>query len=193
MTTAGLLLDVWLAPGWPLDQDSRPSRSWNKQAQIAAVDGLSGGFQDTGEATAFGCVLPVESAHEGDIRIEENARDVASRCSRLHTWGSAMTHPPHVRMIVPGGGIALVGSGWISSRPAILLPVRALCKLRRRLFLTELVALHDASHCVLCPAAPCSRPRGVMGRLRQGAVRRTGGGARLPRATPTGWGSRTAA
>jgi hypothetical protein len=62
----------------------------------------------------------------------------------LHTWGSAMTHHPHVHMIVPGGGIALDGSRWISSRPAFLLPVRVLGKLFRRLFLTRLIALHDA-------------------------------------------------
>ncbi len=62
----------------------------------------------------------------------------------LHTWGSAMTHHPHVHMIVPGGGIAPDGSRWISSRPAFLLPVRVLGKLFRRLFLTRLVALHEA-------------------------------------------------
>ena len=44
----------------------------------------------------------------------------------LHTWGSAMTHHPHVHMIVPGGGIAPDGSQWFSSRPAFLLPVRVL-------------------------------------------------------------------
>jgi hypothetical protein len=62
----------------------------------------------------------------------------------LHTWGSALTHHPHVHMIVPGGGIAPDGSRWISSRPAFLLPVRVLGKLFRRLFLTQLVALHHA-------------------------------------------------
>jgi hypothetical protein len=62
----------------------------------------------------------------------------------LHTWGSAMTHHPHVHMIVPGGGIAPDGRRWISSWPAFLLPVRVLGKLFRRLFLTRLVALHDA-------------------------------------------------
>ena len=62
----------------------------------------------------------------------------------LHTWGSAMTHHPHVHMIVPGGGIANDGSRWISSRPAFLLPVRVLGRLFRRLFLTQLLALHDA-------------------------------------------------
>ena len=62
----------------------------------------------------------------------------------LHTWGSAMTHHPHIHMIVPGGGIARDGSRWISSRPAFLLPVRVLGKLFRRLFLAGLLALHGA-------------------------------------------------
>jgi hypothetical protein len=62
----------------------------------------------------------------------------------LHTWGSALTYHPHVHMIVPGGGIALDGERWVSSRPAFLLPVRVLGALFRRLFLTRLLALHDA-------------------------------------------------
>ena len=62
----------------------------------------------------------------------------------LHTWGSAMTHHPHVHMIVPGGGFAPDARRWVSSRPAFLLPVRVLGKLFRRLFLTRLIALHDA-------------------------------------------------
>jgi hypothetical protein len=62
----------------------------------------------------------------------------------LHTWGSALTHHPHVHMIVPGGGISPDGQRWVSSRPAFLLPVRVLGKLFRRLFLTRLVELFDA-------------------------------------------------
>lgn len=62
----------------------------------------------------------------------------------LHTWGSALTHHPHIHMIVPGGGISLDGERWISARPAFLLPVRVLGALFRRLFLTRLVALYDA-------------------------------------------------
>jgi hypothetical protein len=60
----------------------------------------------------------------------------------LHTWGSAMTHHPHIHMIVPGGGISLDGERWVSTRPAFLLPVRVLGKLFRRLFLTNLQQLH---------------------------------------------------
>jgi hypothetical protein len=62
----------------------------------------------------------------------------------LHTWGSAMTHHPHIHMIVPGGGLSSDGTRWVSSRPAFLLPVRVLGKLFRRLFLTRLAALHEA-------------------------------------------------
>jgi hypothetical protein len=62
----------------------------------------------------------------------------------LNTWGSAMTHHPHIHMLVPGGGISLDGERWISSRPAFLLPVRVLSKLFRRLFLTRLHELHTA-------------------------------------------------
>jgi hypothetical protein len=62
----------------------------------------------------------------------------------LHTWGSALTHHPHIHMIVPGGGISLDGTRWVSSRPAFLLPVRVLSKLFRRLFLTRLLELHTA-------------------------------------------------
>jgi Putative transposase/Transposase zinc-binding domain len=62
----------------------------------------------------------------------------------LHTWGSAMTHHPHVHMIVPGGGISADGQRWIASRPAFLLPVRVLGALFRRLFMARLTALYDA-------------------------------------------------
>ena len=58
--------------------------------------------------------------------------------SVLHTWGSAMTHHPHVHMIVPGGGLSVDGGRWISCKPHFLLPVRVLSKLFRRLMLENL-------------------------------------------------------
>ena len=64
--------------------------------------------------------------------------------SVLHTWGSAMTHHPHVHMIVPGGGISLDGKSWISCRPGFFLPVRVLSRLFRRLFLEAFSAAHAA-------------------------------------------------
>ena len=64
--------------------------------------------------------------------------------SVLHTWGSALTHHPHVHMIVPGGGISLDGNSWVSCRPGFFLPVRVLSRLFRRLFLEKLAAAHRA-------------------------------------------------
>ena len=64
--------------------------------------------------------------------------------SVLHTWGSALTHHPHVHMIVPGGGISPDGQRWVSCRPGFFLPVRVLSRLFRRLFLEKLVAAHQA-------------------------------------------------
>jgi hypothetical protein len=60
----------------------------------------------------------------------------------LHTWGSTMTHHPHVHMIVPGGGIVLDGRRWRSCRPRFLLPVQVLSQLFRRLLLQKLRAAH---------------------------------------------------
>ena len=74
-------------------------------------------------------------------RLPEQGRDLRPSCSRprpetmlkiaadpkhlgasigfiavLHTWGSAMTHHPHVHMIVPGGGLSPDGGRWIACR-----------------------------------------------------------------------------
>ena len=91
--------------------------------------------------------LLFHAASETMLTIAADPRHLGARIgitAVLHTWGSALTHHPHVHMIVPGGGIALDGQRWIASRPAFLLPVRVLGKLFRRLFLTGLIALHDA-------------------------------------------------
>jgi hypothetical protein len=62
----------------------------------------------------------------------------------LHTWGSAMTHHPHVHGIVPGGGLSLDGERWVACRPGFFLPVRVLSRLFRRLFLEKLSDAHRA-------------------------------------------------
>ena len=56
----------------------------------------------------------------------------------LHTWGSAMTHHPHVHGIVTGGGLSIDGEQWIRCKPGFFLPVRVLSRLYRRLFLEKL-------------------------------------------------------
>ena len=63
----------------------------------------------------------------------------------LHTWGSAMTHHPHVHGIVPGGGLSIDGEQWIACRPGFFLPVRVLSRLFRRLFLEQLIQAYQAN------------------------------------------------
>lgn len=62
----------------------------------------------------------------------------------LHTWGSAMTHHPHVHGIVPGGGLSPNGERWVACRQGFFLPVRVLSRLFRRRFIEELEKLHRA-------------------------------------------------
>jgi hypothetical protein len=60
----------------------------------------------------------------------------------LHTWGSALTHHPHVHGIVPGGGLALDAERWIPCKRGFFLPVRVLSRFFRRRFLEELAQAH---------------------------------------------------
>ena len=62
----------------------------------------------------------------------------------LHTWGSALTHHPHVHGIVPGGGLSPDAERWVACRPGFFLPVRVLSRLFRRRFLEELAKAHHA-------------------------------------------------
>jgi hypothetical protein len=64
--------------------------------------------------------------------------------SVLHSWGSALTHHPHIHMIVPGGGLSPDGTRWVACRPGFFLPVKVLSRLFRRLFLEGLEMLHRA-------------------------------------------------
>ncbi len=91
--------------------------------------------------------LLFRASSETMLTIAADPRHLGARIgitAVLHTWGSALTHHPHIHMIVPGGGISLDGTRWVSSQPAFLLPVHVLGKLFRRLFLTGLTALHAA-------------------------------------------------
>ena len=72
----------------------------------------------------------------------------------LHTWGSAMTHHPHLHCIVPGGGLTPRGR-WQPCKRGFFLPVRVFSRLFRRLFLEQLTQLHSelAFHGDLAPLA----------------------------------------
>ncbi len=86
--------------------------------------------------------LLFKAAAETLITIAADPKHLGARIGLtavLHTWGSALTHHPHVHIIVPGGGISPDGQRWISCRPGFFLPVRVLSRLFRRLFLEKLV------------------------------------------------------
>jgi len=92
--------------------------------------------------------LLLKTSAETLITIAADPKHLGARVgitSVLHTWGSAMSHHPHVHMIVPGGGISLDGERWVACRSGFFLPVRVLSRLFRRLFLERLLAAHQAS------------------------------------------------
>jgi hypothetical protein len=88
-----------------------------------------------------------KAAAETLITIAADPKHLGARIgltSVLHTWGSALTHHPHVHCIVPGGGLSPDGAHWLSCRPGFFLPVRVLSRLFRRLVLDQLAAAHAA-------------------------------------------------
>ena len=88
-----------------------------------------------------------KASAEATLTIAATKRHLGARVgitSVLHTWGSAMTHHPHVHMIVPGGGLSGDGSKWITCRPNFFLPVRVLSRLFRRRAIEMLIAAHAA-------------------------------------------------
>jgi hypothetical protein len=91
--------------------------------------------------------LLFRTAAETLLTIAADPRHLGARIGAtavLHSWGSAMTHHPHVHMIVPSGGISLDGTRWVRCKPGFLLPVRVLSRLFRRLFLAALADAHAA-------------------------------------------------
>jgi hypothetical protein len=99
------------------------------------------------KAAIYGLLF--KAAAEATLTIAADPKRLGARIgitAVLHSWGSAMTHHPHVHMIVPGGGISLDDTHWVSCRPGFFLPVRVLSRLFRRLFLSNLLAAHQARH-----------------------------------------------
>jgi hypothetical protein len=91
--------------------------------------------------------LLFKASSETLITIAADPKHLGARVgalSVLHTWGSALTHHPHVHMIAPGGGLSLDSQRWVACRPGFFLPVRVLSRLFRRLFLEKLLAAFDA-------------------------------------------------
>ena len=92
------------------------------------------------------CDLLFKASAETLTTIAVDPKHLGARigmASVLHIWGSAMTHHPHVHIIIPGGGLDDKGER-VSCRRGFFLPVRILSRLFRRLFLQGLATLHRA-------------------------------------------------
>jgi hypothetical protein len=93
------------------------------------------------------CDILFKASADATITIAADPKHLGARIgitSVLHSWGSAMTHHPHLHMIIPGGGLSQNGTRWIACRANFFLAVRVLSRLFRRLFLAMLVAAHGA-------------------------------------------------
>ena len=97
------------------------------------------------KAVVYGMLFDVAAQTLGTIAAD--TRHLGAQVGAtlvLHTWGSALTHHPHVHGIVPGGGLSLDGTRWVSCKPGFFLPVRVLSRLFRRRFVEELQQAHRA-------------------------------------------------
>jgi Putative transposase/Transposase zinc-binding domain len=95
--------------------------------------------------------LLFKAAAETLVTIAADPKHLGARIGLtavLHTWGSALTHHPHVHVIVPGGGLSADGQRWIACRPRFFLPVKVLSRLFRRRFLERLAHAHAAGRLV---------------------------------------------
>jgi hypothetical protein len=89
----------------------------------------------------------MKAAAETTLAIAADPKRLGARIgitAVLHTWGSAMTHHPHVHMIVPGGGLSFDGTQWVSSRSDFLVHVKVLARLFRGKMLAMLMEAHGA-------------------------------------------------
>jgi len=95
--------------------------------------------------------LLFKAAAETTLTIAADPKHLGARIgitAVLHTWGSALTHHPHLHMIVPAGGLSDDRARWIACRPTFFLPVRVLSRLFRRLFLKMLAVAYAAGRLV---------------------------------------------
>ena len=89
--------------------------------------------------------LLMQTAADATLTIAADPKRLGAKIgvtALLHTWGSALTHHPHVHMLVPGGGISTDGQRWVSSRSNFLVHVKVLSRLFRGRMLARLVEAH---------------------------------------------------
>jgi len=82
--------------------------------------------------------LLFRAAAETLLELAADPRHLGARIGLLmvlHTWGQLMNPHAHVHMVVPGGGLSLDGTRWVSCRDGFFLPVEVIGSLFRGKFL----------------------------------------------------------
>ena len=157
------------------------------------------------KAVIYGLLFDV--AAETLLRIAADPKHLGARIGVtlvLHTWGSALTHHPHVHGIVPGGGLSADGERWIGGGQVSSCP----CACCHGCFgaassksLTTFIALGGCSSSASTPRSPRRAPSPAGSRRCDSASGSSMPSARLLaprrcwltcRATPTAWPSPTA-
>ena len=67
----------------------------------------------------------------------------------LHTWGQKLDFHPHLHCVVPGGGISLDGTRWVSCPRGFFMPVKLLSRKFRGKFLALLKEAHGRGELTL--------------------------------------------
>jgi hypothetical protein len=83
----------------------------------------------------------IRSAADSILKLAVDPRYVGSRVgvmAVLHTWGSNLSYHPHVHCLVTGGGLSPDGQIWMPARDNYLVPVKALSRLFRGIFLDRI-------------------------------------------------------
>ena len=97
------------------------------------------GFTRLHQQDVYG--LLIKSAADSIIKLAADPRYVGCRVgvmAVLHTWGSNLSYHPHVHCLVTGGGLSPDGQAWMPARDNYLVPVKALSRLFRGIFLDRI-------------------------------------------------------
>jgi hypothetical protein len=93
--------------------------------------------------------LLIKSAADSILKLTTDPRYVGGQVgvmAVLHTWGSNLSYHPHVHCLVTGGGLSPDRRTWMPARDNYLVPVKALSRLFRGIFLDRIRRQFEEIH-----------------------------------------------
>jgi len=91
----------------------------------------------------------IKSAAHSILKLAADPRYIGGRVgvmAVLHTWGSNLSYHSHVHCLVTGGGLSSDGHTWMPARDGYMVPVRALSRLFRGIFLDSISRQFEDIH-----------------------------------------------